>query len=171
MDGFSVEPAVEHEDAEALEQRAHAVARGDGHRPAAVAHAADAPVAVGAAARRALRSATCACMSATSRRETSPASSNSADDELGLVGVDVDLERGRVADDEDAVAERLERADPLGGLEAVAGDGEVRAVAVGRGLVVRMGDPHRRRRLVGHGAAPSVPRSAATMPAITIVTP
>ena len=50
---------------------------------------------------------------------------------LGLVGVDVDLERVRVADHEHGVAEALEPRDPRPGLEVLARDREVRAVAVG----------------------------------------
>ena len=58
---------------------------------------------------------------------------------LGLVGVDVDLQRVRVADDEHAVAEALEPRDPRRRLQPLAGDGEVRAVAVGRRVVLRAG--------------------------------
>ena len=55
---------------------------------------------------------------------------------LGVVGVDVDLQRRAVADDEDPVADRLERADEGLRLEAAAGDGEVRALAEGlRGVL------------------------------------
>ena len=63
---------------------------------------------------------------------------------LRLVGVDVDLERVRVADHEHGVAEALEPRDPRPRLEALARDGEVRAVAVGRGRVLRVGDARRR---------------------------
>ena len=63
---------------------------------------------------------------------------------LGLVGVDVDLERRCVADHEHAVADLLQRADERVRVEVVARDGEVRAVAVGRGLVLGMGHARRR---------------------------
>ena len=56
---------------------------------------------------------------------------------LGLVGMDVDLERGLVADDQYRVAEGLEVGDVGAAVEAGAGDDEVRAVAVAAVLVVR----------------------------------
>ena len=58
---------------------------------------------------------------------------------VGIVGVDVDLERGRVADDEHRVAEPLERGDEGALLELLAGDREVGAVAERRGGVLRDG--------------------------------
>ena len=84
---------------------------------------------------------------------------------LGLVGVDVDLERRLVADDEDRVAEALEAGQEVARGEAAAGDDEVGAVAVAAVLVVgpaeraapRGGRPRAR-------AAPS-PRRPATTPA------
>ena len=57
-----------------------------------------------------------------------------------VVGVDVDLQRRRVADDEHRVAELLELRDEPALLEPGAGDGEVRAVAVGARGVLRVGD-------------------------------
>ena len=54
----------------------------------------------------------------------------------GLVGVDVHLERGRVADDEQRVAEPLELALERVGVEPLALDHEHRAVAVLRQLLV-----------------------------------
>ena len=85
-------------------------------------------------------------MSATSRRETSPAPAKTAVAALGLVGVDVDLQRGCVADHEHAVAD-LPRAAPMNGVcvEVVAGDREVRAVAIGRGFVLGVRDRARAR--------------------------
>ena len=73
---------------------------------------------------------------------------------LRLVGVDVDLQRVGVADHEHGVAEALEARDPRAGLEILARDGEVRAVAVGasscaRGCVIaRRRVVLQRRRLV-----------------------
>ena len=58
---------------------------------------------------------------------------------LRLVGVDVDLDGGLVADDQHGVAELLEPRDERAALEARAGDDEVRAVAVAAVLVVRAG--------------------------------
>ena len=55
---------------------------------------------------------------------------------LGLVGVDVDLQRLRVADHEHRVAERLERLDEAAAAQPAAGDGEVRAEAVGARAVL-----------------------------------
>jgi hypothetical protein len=66
---------------------------------------------------------------------------------LGIVGVDVDLQRVPVAHDEDRVADRLQRGAPRVRVEVVAGDREVRAVAVGLRGVLGVGDP--RRRVVG----------------------
>ena len=63
---------------------------------------------------------------------------------LGRVGVDVHLQRPLVADDEHRVADRLERLDPRGRIQPLAGDGEVRAVAERRGLVLRVRDAGRR---------------------------
>ena len=53
----------------------------------------------------------------------------------------VHLERVRIADDQDAVAERLERRDELVRLEPGALDDEVRAVAERRARVLGVGDP------------------------------
>jgi hypothetical protein len=58
--------------------------------------------------------------------------------------VEVDLQRAVVADDQHRVAEALERLAPRIGLEPLAGHREVRAVLVGRGLVLRMRDARRR---------------------------
>ena len=91
-----------------------------------------------------MRCSTCSCMSATSSRETAPTPSNSVGGALGLVGVDVDLQRVRVADDEHGVADALQARDPRAGFEVLARDGEVRAVAVGRRVVLGLGDPRRR---------------------------
>ena len=60
---------------------------------------------------------------------------------VGVVGVDVDLERGLVADDEHRVAELLQRGDEAALLQAGAGDREVGAVAERRRGVLGMGDP------------------------------
>ena len=59
---------------------------------------------------------------------------------LGLVGVQMHLECVGIADDEHGVAERFERRDEAGGVEAVAGDGEVSAVTVGAGAVLGVAD-------------------------------
>ncbi len=56
----------------------------------------------------------------------------------GIVGVDVDLQRRRVADDQHRIADPLELGDELTLLERGAADGEVRAVTVGRRRVLRM---------------------------------
>ena len=75
---------------------------------------------------------------------------------LGLVGMHVHAERALVADHEHGVADRLEPGHERAGLEPGAGDGEVRAVAVARRLV--LGAVQRRRRdlvlELGRGAAP-----------------
>ena len=92
------------------------------------------------ALRRASRSTTWACMSATSRRETSPAPAKTPRRLLGLVGVDVDLQRRVVADDEDRVADRLQPRARSARLQAAAGDREVGAVAVGLARVLGVGD-------------------------------
>ena len=63
-------------------------------------------------ASRSVRCWTCSCMSATSSRETLPSVAEQPRRALGLVGVDVDLERALVADDQHGVADRLERVDP-----------------------------------------------------------
>ena len=91
--------AVEHVRAHALEELAHAVAGDDREHAAGVERP---------RGRAAVRCSTCSCMSATSSRETSPTPSNSVGRALGLVGVDVDLQRVRVADHEHGVAEPLE---------------------------------------------------------------
>ncbi len=65
---------------------------------------------------------------------------------VGIVGVDVDLERRLVADDQHRVAEPLELGDEAALLEPGAGDGEVRAVAEGGRGVLGMG--HARRGVV-----------------------
>ena len=94
------------------------------------------------ASRRA-RAATSTCMSATSRWETSPAPASTA---IACSGWSVwtwIFSVQRVADDEHRVAERLERLGEAARVEALAGDGEVRAVAVGRGEVLGMGDARR----------------------------
>ena len=90
--------AVEHVRAEALEQLAHAVAGDDGEHAAGVdrlAHAGgallDLLVHVGDVEPRDLADVV-----------------EQAGRALGLVGVDVDLQRGGVADDEHGVAESLE---------------------------------------------------------------
>jgi hypothetical protein len=62
---------------------------------------------------------------------------------LGLVGVDVDLQRRVVADDEDRVADLLQPRHERPGLEVLAGDGEVGAVAVGLAGVLRVRDARR----------------------------
>ncbi len=49
---------------------------------------------------------------------------------VGVVGVHVDLDRGLVADDENRIAELLERGHERGAVERFARDDEVRAVAV-----------------------------------------
>ncbi len=63
---------------------------------------------------------------------------------LGLVGVEVDLQRALVADHEHRVAERFELLDVARGAEARAGDGEVRAEPVRARAVLGVGDPGRR---------------------------
>ena len=62
---------------------------------------------------------------------------------IGVVGVDVDLERGRVTDHEHRVADPLQLARVPALLEARAGDREVGAVAEGRGGVLGVGDAGR----------------------------
>ncbi len=64
--------------------------------------------------------------------------------QLGRIGVQVHLQRARVADDEDRVAEQLERLDEASGAELSAGDGEVGAEAIGAGGVLRVCDARRR---------------------------
>ena len=66
----------------------------------------------------------------------------------GLVGVHVNLERGRIADDEERVAHLLELGLERGGVEVLALDEEDRAVAVARQLLV---DRVERERLRLHG--------------------
>ncbi len=83
---------------------------------------------------------------------------------LGLVGVDMDLERRLVADDEDRVAQLLQPREELARGEAAAGDDEVGAVAEAAVLVVGTAEP-RAPRSGTPPAAPSSPRSAATTPA------
>ena len=63
----------------------------------------------GRPASRAARCSCCSCMSATSRRSTVPAPVEHRHRALGLVGVDVDAQRARVADDQHRVADLLER--------------------------------------------------------------
>ena len=74
---------------------------------------------------------------------------------LRLVGVQMDLQRVAVADDEHRVAEPLERVVPARRIEVLAGDREVRAVAERGRLVLRVGDAGGRvvRELRGGGAA------------------
>ena len=112
------------------------------------------------------RSATCSCMSATSKCDTSPCRDEHRRGEVGLVGVHVDLQRRRVADDEHAVADLLEQRDELARVEPLAGDGEVRAVAVLARLV--LGQVHRARRSASGARARAGRRRAA--PAITPAT-
>ena len=75
-------------------------------------------------------SATCSCMSAMSSSADVAGAGEQRLRGVGVVGVDVDLERRLVADDEDRVADRLEPADEGVALEPLAGDDEVGAVAV-----------------------------------------
>ena len=56
---------------------------------------------------------------------------------VGIVGVDVDLQRRLVADDQHGVADLLESGDEIVALQPRAGDGEVRAVAELARLVLR----------------------------------
>ncbi len=63
---------------------------------------------------------------------------------LGLVGVDMDLQRAGVADDQHRVAERRERRGETAWLEPPPGDGEVGAVAKGRREVLWVGYARRR---------------------------
>ena len=63
---------------------------------------------------------------------------------LGVVGVDVDLQRRVVADDEDRVADLLQLGHVARRFEPLTGDGEVGAVAVGLARVLGMGDPRGR---------------------------
>ena len=89
---------------------------------------------------RIVRCSTCSCMSATSSRDTSPASSKSAVARSGSSVWTWTLSVCGVADDEHRVAEALEPGDPRRRLEPLARDREVRAVAVGRGGVLRVRD-------------------------------
>ena len=75
-------------------------------------------------------------MFAISTPSTIPSAVPSGERPARLVGVDVDLQRARVADDEQRVAERLELGLERVGVEALALDHEHRAVAVARELLV-----------------------------------
>ena len=83
-------------------------------------------------------------MSATSRCETSPAPAKTA---IAVSGSSVwtwTFSVRVVADDEHGVAQRLEGAGVAPGVELIPGDGEVRAVAEGGGVVLGMADARRR---------------------------
>ena len=101
VDGFRVGPPSTTIGAEPLEQRRMPVAAATATTP-------------GARRRRAARSrsAICSRMSAmSSLRDRRRRPSKSAFAALGVVGVDVDLQRRRVADDQDRVADLLEQRD------------------------------------------------------------
>ena len=98
------------------------------------------------AASRALRSATCSCMSATSKRDTSHVESNSATAAVGIVRVHVHAQGAVVAHHEHRVTELLEQRREVSGVETLTRDGEVRAVAEARRLV--LGAVERRRRVL-----------------------
>jgi hypothetical protein len=68
------------------------------------------------------------------------------DGTVGLVGVDVHAQRAVVAHHQDRVAEVLEQRRERTGVEVLAGDGEVGAVAEARRLV--LGTVQRRRRVL-----------------------
>ena len=87
---------------------------------------------------------TCACMSATSRCETSPAPWNSA---VAASGSSVWTWTFSVAASPTTSTESpicFERRDPADGIEPLPGDGEVRAEAIRRGVVLRVAHPRRR---------------------------
>ena len=127
--------AVHHVRAEPLEERAHAVAGRDHHRPR-----------LGGVKPRLPR---CDLLAHVSHVEPLHVAGllEHGDRHLRLVGVDMDLQRRLVADHEDGVADLLEPRDERPGVEARPGDDEVGAVpepAVevvrprgARGLVVR----------------------------------
>ena len=62
---------------------------------------------------------------------------------FGIVGVNMHLERGRIAHHEHRVADLLERLRERPLLETAAGDGEVRAVSIGGRGVLGMSDASR----------------------------
>ena len=78
-------------------------------------------------------------MSATSRWETIPASGEHGGRPVGIVGVDMDLERRLITDDEHRVAVALELGDEAPRLQTRSGDGEVGAVAKRARLVLGVG--------------------------------
>ena len=117
--------------------------------------------------------ATCSCMSAmSSLLRPSPSSVEQRLRRVGVVGVDVDLERRLVADDEDRVAELLEpRRRTASPSRPVAGDDEVGAVAV---AASRRGGPGRAARARSGGsraAATCSPASPATIPRMITTRP
>jgi hypothetical protein len=63
---------------------------------------------------------------------------------LGVVGVDVDLQRRVVTDDQDRVADHLQLGHIARRFQPLTGDGEVGAVAIGLARVLGMGDPRGR---------------------------
>ena len=78
-------------------------------------------------------SATCSVMSAMSMWETRADAGEQRGRGVRVIGVDVDLQRRRVADDEHRIADPLELADEMPLVQLGAGDGEVRAVPEGAG--------------------------------------
>ena len=59
---------------------------------------------------------------------------------FGIVGVDVDLQGGFIADHQDRITDLLESADELARVEAAAGNDEVRAVLEAAVFMLGMGD-------------------------------
>ncbi len=131
--GVHRRPAVDHVGSQLGEEPQHPCARDDRERrPSCVSR------------RRASRSAICSRMSAMSSRSIDPMPSKIARAVLGVVGVDVDLERRLVADDQDGVADLLEGRHLRRRREPFAQDDEVDAVAVLRLGVVHVREAGRR---------------------------
>ena len=142
VEGFIVPAAVDDRGAEALEQPPVAAPARHGdraQRPRARSgrHAAGAPRAPGV----------CSCMFAISTPPIVPRAPTERQRPPGIVGVDVNLQRRAVADDEQRVAERLELVLDRVGVEPRAFDDEDGAVAVARELLVEglVGEARRRR--------------------------
>ena len=88
---------------------------------------------------------------------------------VGVVGVHVHAQRAVVADHQHRVAELLEQRREVPGVEALARDREVRAVAEARRLVLGAVERGGRVLVLELGAA--CPRSAARQPAMITVSP